>query len=52
MFRGGSGLRVDAGEVPGPLAVCLVRRVLVEADPHVDRILLADDVEPGQQIRQ
>ncbi|MFJ5179295.1 hypothetical protein ACIP68_36285 [Streptomyces griseoviridis] len=52
VLRGNPGLGVHAGEVLGALAVGGVRRVRVEADPDVDGVGLADDVETGELVRE
>ncbi|MHC5903323.1 hypothetical protein ACVNF4_05335 [Streptomyces sp. S6] len=52
VLRGDSGLGVHAGKVLGPLAIGGVRRIRVEADPDVDGVGLAYDVEAGEFVRQ
>ena len=52
MLRCGSGSGVDAREILGCLAVGRVGRVLVEADPDVDRVGLAYDIESGECVGQ
>jgi hypothetical protein len=52
VFRRGSGFGVDAWEVLGQLAVGRVGRIRIEADPDVDRVGLAYDIEPGEFVRQ
>ncbi|MFF7279090.1 hypothetical protein [Streptomyces griseorubiginosus] len=52
MLRRHPGLGVHAGEVLGTLAVGEVRRVRVEADPDVDGVVLAYDVETGELVRE
>ncbi|PBC92864.1 hypothetical protein BX281_0581 [Streptomyces sp. Ag82_O1-15] len=52
VLRRDSGLGVDAREVLGLLAVCGIGRARVEADPDVDAVELAYDVESGESVRQ
>lgn len=52
VLRWDSGLGVDAWEVLGLLAVGGVGRIRIEADPDVDGVGLAYDVESVQFIRQ
>lgn len=51
VFRRGPRLGVNAWEVLGALAVRRVRRLLVEADPDVDRVGLAYDVKAREVVR-
>jgi hypothetical protein len=52
MLRRHPGLGVHAGEVLGALAVGDIGRVRMEADPDVDGVGLANDVETGELVRE